>query len=97
MGRQRHLCAGERHRRHLDSSGVDTVTSTVSRSLAGYTTVENLTLVDVATAVSGTGNNLANVITGNSFNNTMTGGAGNDTLRGGAGSDTLVGGAGTTR
>ena len=65
-----------------DAGGIDTATSTISRSLAvgGLTAVENLTLVNVATALNGTGNNLNNVITGNNFNNTLSGGDGNDTL-----------------
>ena len=59
-----------------DAGGIDTATSTISRSLAagGLTAVENLTLVNVATALNGTGNNLNNVITGNNFNNTLSGG-----------------------
>ena len=79
-----------------DAGGIDTATSTISRSLAvgGLTAVENLTLVNVATALNGTGNNLNNVITGNNFNNTLDGGVGNDTLRGGLGADTLIGGLG---
>ena len=79
-----------------DAGGIDTATSTISRSLAvgGLTAVENLALVNVATALNGFGNNLNNVITGNNFNNTLSGGNGNDTLRGGLGADTLIGGAG---
>ena len=79
-----------------DAGGIDTATSTISRSLAvgGLTAVENLTLVNVATALNGIGNNLNNVITGNNFNNTLSGGLGNDTLRGGLGNDTLDGGTG---
>lgn len=68
----------------------DLVTSTISRSLAPFANVENLTLVNVATAISGTGNTLANIITGNSFNNTLDGGALGDTMRGGGGNDTYV-------
>ena len=49
---------------------------------------------NVKTAVynntSGTGNDLANVITGNSGDNTLTGLGGNDTLNGGLGIDTAV-------
>ena len=77
-----------------DSGGIDTITSTISRSLAGYAAVDNLTLVNVATALSGTGNGLNNVITGNNFANTLNGGIGNDTLIGGGGNDVLYGGAG---
>ena len=73
-----------------DSGGIDTITSTINRSLAGYAAVDNLTLVNVATALTGTGNGLNNVITGNNFANTLSGAAGTDTLIGGAGNDTYV-------
>jgi Ca2+-binding RTX toxin-like protein len=78
----------------VDTGGVDTVTSTISCSIAGYTTVERLTLVNVATALAGTGNNLANVIIGNNLANALSGGLGNDSLAGGLGNDTLNGGVG---
>lgn len=68
----------------------DLVTSTISRSLAPFANVENLTLLNVATALVGTGNALANLITGNSFANTLDGGALGDTMRGGGGNDTYV-------
>ena len=66
-----------------NSGGVDSATSTISRSLAvgSLTAVENLTLANFATALNGVGNNLNNVITGNNFNNTLAGGNGNDTLK----------------
>ncbi|MDQ0323703.1 Ca2+-binding RTX toxin-like protein [Pararhizobium capsulatum DSM 1112] len=83
----------------IDAGGIDSATSTISRSLAvgGLVAVENLTLVNVATALSGTGNNLNNVLTGNTFNNALSGGNGNDTLVGGRGADALNGGSGTDR
>jgi Ca2+-binding RTX toxin-like protein len=77
-----------------DSGGIDTITSTIGRNLASYAAIENLTLVNVSTALAGTGNNLANTITGNSFANTLSGGIGNDRLLGGAGNDKLAGGPG---
>jgi Ca2+-binding RTX toxin-like protein len=77
-----------------DSGGIDTITSTISRSIAGYATVDNLTLLNVAAALTGTGNNLANAISGNNFNNTLLGGIGNDVIRGWNGADVLTGGHG---
>jgi Ca2+-binding RTX toxin-like protein len=71
--------------------GIDTVTSAISYTLPDN--VENLTLTS-SSAVSGTGNALANVLTGNSVATTLTGGDGDDTLNGGGGVDRLVGGAG---
>ena len=69
--------------------GTDTVVSYVSTTLGAN--VENLILR--GSALSGTGNTLANSISGNGSANTLAGGAGNDTLTGGAGSDSLAGGA----
>lgn len=65
--------------------GKDLVLSSVSYALSQY--LENLTLVNVATALNGSGNALANIIKGNSFNNILNGGLGADTLDGGAGND----------
>src|SRR5205814_1381087 len=45
-------------------------------------------------AINGTGNGLANILTGNSGANTLNGGAGDDTLDGGGGSDHLNGSTG---
>ncbi len=73
------------------NEGVDLVQSSIAYTLGND--VENLTLTGTS-AINGTGNALANVLTGNSAANTLTGGAGNDTLNGGAGADTLVGGIG---
>ena len=56
--------------------------------------VEKLTLLAGAGAISGTGNELNNIITGNESSNTLNGMAGNDTLNGGDGTDTMVGGDG---
>ena len=73
------------------SGGVDTVRSTVSWTLD--TAVENLELLGTS-AITGTGNNMDNLITGTSGANRLNGGSGNDTLNGAAGADTLVGGIG---
>jgi Ca2+-binding RTX toxin-like protein len=71
----------------LANEGSDTVQSSVTYTLANN--VENLTL-NGTSAINGTGNNLANVITGNSAANTLDGGTGADTLIGAAGNDTYV-------
>ncbi|WP_292556451.1 calcium-binding protein [Methylobacter sp.] len=82
------------------NEGTDTVQSSITYTLGAN--IENLTLTGAA-SISGTGNELDNVIVGNSGNNvlsglagddTLTGNAGNDTLNGGAGADTMSGGAG---
>lgn len=74
----------------LAGEGVDTVTSSVNYTLTDN--VENLTLAGAA--VSGTGNDLDNIIIGNALANVLIGGAGNDRLFGGDGNDRLVGGDG---
>jgi trimeric autotransporter adhesin len=68
-------------------AGTDTVQAAVAWTLAAE--VENLTLTGTS-AINGTGNSLANVMTGNSAANTLDGGAGADTLIGGAGNDIYV-------
>lgn len=67
------------------NGGIDTVVSSVSRTLG--VNQENLTLVGVA-ALNGTGNNLNNTLTGNSADNVLNGGSGGDTMVGGLGNDT---------
>lgn len=73
------------------NGGIDTVVSSVARSLGNYQ--ENLTLSGLA-AIDAVGNNLNNVIKGNSANNVIKGLVGDDTLVGNNGDDTLVGGSG---
>lgn len=73
------------------NAGTDTVSSRLTYKLPDH--VENLILTG-ATAVDGTGNGLANVMTGNSAANQLNGLAGDDTLNGGAGNDILDGGTG---
>ena len=73
------------------AAGTDTVTSTVSLTLAAN--VDNLVLGGAA-ALNGSGNADANVLTGNGANNQLDGLAGNDTLIGGLGADSLNGGTG---
>jgi VCBS repeat-containing protein len=76
----------------LEGEGIDTVDARASYTLAAN--MENLRLVGTAN-LSGTGNELDNVITGNSGDNLLQGMEGNDTLIGNAGNDTLDGGAGS--
>ncbi|WP_285719540.1 calcium-binding protein, partial [Pelosinus sp. IPA-1] len=71
-------------------------TDTVYSNLASYTlgsNLENLILYGTGN-ISGTGNELNNVIIANSGNDNLYGGAGNDTLYAGAGNDLLDGGLG---
>jgi Ca2+-binding RTX toxin-like protein len=92
----------------LDGGGTDSVTATANYVLSAF--VDNLTLGG-SSAINGTGNDLANVITGNGAANKLyaddvvgddtgggdqlIGGGGNDTLYSGDGSNTLDGGDGT--
>ncbi len=70
--------------------GIDTVESLIDYVLGEF--VENLVLR--GTAVSGTGNAEANILTGNALDNTLIGLGGDDRLHGGGGLDLLEGGAG---
>ncbi len=72
-----------------EGSGIGTGIDTVLASVSGYVlnlNVENLTLT--GSALSGTGNALANVLTGTSGNNDLDGAGGADTMKGGLGDDT---------
>ena len=68
-------------------AGQDLIITSISYALSEN--VEELTLTGT-TDISGTGNNLANIINGNSGNNTLDGGIGADTLVGGIGNDVYI-------
>jgi Ca2+-binding RTX toxin-like protein len=68
------------------NEGTDLVNSALNWTLAAN--VENLTLT--GTALTGTGNELANIITGNAQNNLIDGAAGADAMAGGAGDDIYI-------
>ncbi len=53
------------------TGGIDTITSTISRTLATFANVENVTLLGAGN-INATGNAAANIITGNSGNNILT-------------------------
>lgn len=72
-------------------SGIDSVFSSVSHTLATH--VENLTLTGSAN-IYGAGNNSNNTLTGNNGNNRLNSGRGNDTVYGLGGHDNLNGGEG---
>jgi serralysin len=78
-----------------DIAGKDTISSTITRSLAGYGDIENLTLSGSGN-ISATGNALNNLLVGNSGKNVLDGGAGADKLMGGAGNDVYILGSDTT-
>lgn len=75
-----------------NNGGIDLVVSSIDWTLGDH--IENLTL-DGTGDLSGTGNDLANIITGNSGDNVLYGLGGDDTLYGGDGDDTLTGGGGS--
>ncbi len=76
-----------------DTGGIDTIYSTITRSLTNYADIERLILQGGAD-INGTGNLLNNSLTGNTGDNTLNGAAGNDVLSGGSGDDVLIGGTG---
>ncbi|WP_243369775.1 calcium-binding protein [Microvirga solisilvae] len=75
----------------IDSSGVDTVVTYISYTLASF--LENLT-ASGSSAISLAGNGASNVITGNAAANTIKAYGGNDKINGGYGNDKLYGGTG---
>ena len=84
--------------REAANAGVDTIASSITRSLntTEYAAIEGLVLQGTA-AINATGNALANTLIGNSAANILNGLAGNDAIRGSAGADTLTGSAGNDR
>ena len=78
----------------LANGGVDTVASSVNYVLPQN--VENLMLLG-STALSGSGNGLANVIVASGGASSLSGAAGNDVLVGRSAADTIHGGTGDDR
>lgn len=74
-------------------SGIDEVQAKLDYTLGAN--IENLRLL--SGGVSGTGNDLANVIRGNEAGNVLKGLGGDDLIYGGGGNDTINGGAGADR
>ena len=72
-----------------DTAGIDKIESSITRSLASFATIENLTLTG-GSVINGTGNALANTIKGNGAANILNGGLGKDILTGGLGNDAFV-------
>src|SRR5262245_60211894 len=79
----------------LAGEGIDTIKSAITVVLAGFSEVENITLIGNI-AANATGSDTHNKITGNDGKNSLTGGNGDDTLIGSGDlvADTLNGGAG---
>ena len=77
----------------VETTGLDTIFTTITRSLVGHAAIENL-LLQGAGNINGTGNDGLNGIAGNSGNNTLAGQGGNDALEGQGGNDFLFGQAG---
>ena len=75
----------------LANQGVDQVNASASFTLGNH--IENLTLTGT-NDISGTGNDLNNILIGNSGRNRLIGWMGDDTFTGGKGSDDLLDNAG---
>ena len=75
------------------NGGVDSVRSAINFTLGAN--LENLILIG-ASAISGAGNALDNLLVGNPAANSLTGGSGKDILQGLGGNDILRNGAGNT-
>jgi hypothetical protein len=76
-----------------ETTGIDTITSTIDRDLKIYNGIEKLALKGTGN-INGFGDDADNTITGNSGKNRLEGGKGADTLKGGSGNDTLKGNSG---
>jgi Ca2+-binding RTX toxin-like protein len=77
----------------VDTSGRDTIFTTINRNLTNYAGIEDLVLQGTGHA-AGTGDNNFNGILGNNGNNVLAGQGGNDALEGRGGADFLFGQAG---
>jgi Ca2+-binding RTX toxin-like protein len=78
----------------IAGEGTDAVLTALSSYALGLSTnLENLKYTG-NTNFTGTGNELANILTGGDGNDTLSGGDGNDTLIGGLGNDRMVGQSG---
>ena len=64
------MCSAASTTASLTCRATDTITSTITRSLGDYTSIENLTLLGSGN-ISATGNALSNRITGNNGANTL--------------------------
>lgn len=73
----------------VDTGGKDAIASTITRSLASYTGIENLFLTG-SLAANATGTAAANILVGNTGANKLYGAAGKDTYAGDAGNDRFV-------
>jgi Ca2+-binding RTX toxin-like protein len=73
----------------VESSGAGT--DSVLANITGYVLADNVDWLVIGTALSGTGNAIANTIVGNTGNELLVGDGGNDSLAGNDGNDKLQG------